>query len=369
MSFKPSVRVRLTALYAAVLVVSTAALLAASYVLLRGQLERTLPADLADEALADVAGQYVLGLVGATLLAVALGWALAGRALRPLAQITATARRISEERLGERVGLGPGPDDELRELAATLDAMLDRLEASFEGQRHFVANASHELRSPLTVIRTEAEVALADPDASREELREALGHVVDAADRTEVLLEALLLLARSQSGQARRERLDLADAAREAVAATDADELRLRIDAPPAPAVGDRALIERLAVNLVDNAARYNRPGGWVEVVTGRDAGWSWLRVSNSGPVVSPEDAHRLTQPFERLGHRAGRGGSGLGLSIVRSVTEQHGGTLTIRPREEGGLEVEVRLPEAGARSAGPTGRAAPAPAASGSPA
>ena len=355
-----SVRLRLTALYAAVLLMSTAVLLVASYLLLERQLDRTLPPDLANEALDEIAGQYVIGLIGATLLAVALGWGLAGRALRPLAQITETARRITEERLGERVALAPGPQDEVRELAGTLDAMLDRLQASFGAQQRFVANASHELRSPLTVIRTEAEVALADPSAPPEELREALGHVVDAADRTEALLAALLLLARSQGAPGRREPLDLAAAARAAVAAVDAPGLDVRIDAPPAPVVGDPSLIERLAVNLVDNAARYNQPGGWLEVVTGRDEGCAWLRISNSGPVVSEEDAERLTEPFERLGHHAGPGGSGLGLSIVRAVTEQHGGALTLRPRPEGGLVVEVRL--AAARTSGssePAARAA----------
>ncbi|HYF27368.1 MAG TPA: HAMP domain-containing sensor histidine kinase [Baekduia sp.] len=346
-----TLRARLTALYAAVLVLSTAALLAASYVLLRDQLERTLPRDLADAALDDVVVQYAVGLVGATLLAVALGWALAGRALRPLTTITATARRISEERLGERVALGPGPEDELRELAGTLDAMLDRLERSFGAQRRFVANASHELRSPLTVIRTEAEVALADPDAAPAELREALEHVVEAADRTEALLEALLLLARAQAEPARREPLDLADAARRAVAAVDRSGLELRIDAPPAATSGDRALIDRLAANLVDNAVRYNRPGGEISVVTGRDGGWAWLRVGNTGAVIAEQDAARVTEPFERLGRRAGAGGSGLGLSIVRSVVELHGGTLRITPRAAGGLDVEVRLPTSADRS------------------
>ncbi|WP_205695773.1 HAMP domain-containing sensor histidine kinase [Conexibacter sp. SYSU D00693] len=346
----PSVRVRLTALYAGVLVLSTAALLAASYVVLRGQLDRTLPPELADDALADVAGQYVVGLLGATLLAVALGWALAGRALAPIARITATARRISDERLDARVGLEDGPDDELRELAATLDEMLDRLERSFGAQRRFVANASHELRSPLTVIRTEAEVALADPDATPEELREALGHVVEAADRTEELLEALLVLARSHAASGGREPLDLAAAARAAVAAVPPGQVDVTIDAPPAPAVGDRALVERLAVNLVDNAVRYNRAGGRVTVVTGRDGAWAWLRVTNTGPELSQDDATRLTEPFERLGRRAGAGGSGLGLSIVRSVVEAHGGRLAITPRPAplGGLEVEVRLPAGG---------------------
>lgn len=371
-----SVRVRLTALYAAVLVLSTAALLVASYLLLERQLERTLPGELAAEALDEIAAQYVLGLLGATLLAVALGWALAGRALAPLARITRTARRISEERLGERVALGPGPQDEVRELAGTLDAMLDRLQGAFEAQQRFVANASHELRSPLTVIRTEADVALADPDASVDELRDALAHVVEGADRTEALLAALLLLARSQAGQGRREPVDVASAARAAVAAVE-DEARARgitvhTDAPPAPAVGDPALIERLAANLVDNAVRYNRPGGWVEVVTGRDEGCAWLRVANPGPEISVQDAERLVEPFERL-HRAGSssGGSGLGLSIVRAVAEQHGGTLTLRPRAEGGLDVEVRLPAGGAggaaSSAGSTSTASSTGAASGS--
>jgi signal transduction histidine kinase len=359
---RPTVRVRLTAIYAAVLVLSTAALLGASYVLLGNQLDRTLPEDLADAALHDVGRQYVIGLVGATLVAVALGWALAGRVLAPLSHITATARRVSDERLDTRIALG-GPRDELRELADTVDAMLDRLEEAFGTQRRFVANASHELRSPLTVIRTEAEVALADPDAPREELRAALEAVVEGADRTEALLEALLLLARSHRGVVRREPVDLAAAARAAADALEreaaARDVVVRLETTPAPAAGDPPLLERLAANLVDNAVRYNRPGGSVDVRTHVAGGRAVLEVSNDGPLLAGADVARLTQPFERLGRRAGAGGSGLGLSIVASVVEAHGGTLDLASRPAGGLDVRVVLPGASSRPTGSPERAA----------
>ena len=208
-------------------------------------------------------------LLGATLLSVALGWAMAGRVLAPLSRMTATARAISEERLDRRIALD-GPRDELRELADTLDAMLDRLGEAFEAQRRFVANASHELRSPLTVIRTEADVALADPDAGPDELR-AMGEAVLAAtEQTDALLESLLVLARSQRGLEHTERVDLADAAARSAARVveaEAEErgIELRLDAVGGPAVtGDRHLLERLIGNLLENGVRHNHPGGFV---------------------------------------------------------------------------------------------------------
>jgi len=330
-----TVRVRLTALYGALFAGSVAALMAVSYLLMDGHLHRTLAPDAADAALAELATQYGLALAGSTLIALALGWAMAGRVLAPLKTIVATARRVSEARLDERIALA-GPRDELRELAETVDAMLDRLGDAFEAQRRFVANASHELRAPLTVIRTEADVTLADPAASTRELRAMGEAVLEATDRTDALLEALLALARSQRGLLRRERVDLAGFVRGAAAG----------DVRPAPVDGDPALLERLAGNLLENARRYNRPGGGVAVATGLHGGEAVLRVANDGPPLDPEVVARLAEPFER-GGRFGGGGAGLGLSIVRSVAEAHGGTLTLAARPEGGLLATVRLPAA----------------------
>ena len=350
---RPTLRVRLTATYAVLFGGSTALLLAVSYWLVGRHLDRTLPEGLANDALSELGAQYVIAFLGALVLAVGAGWAVAGRTLAPISRITRTARRVSDERLDERIAL-EGPADELRELADTLDSMLDGLAESFDAQRRFIANASHELRSPLTVIRSEAEVALANPDADVAELR-AMGEVViEAAKRNEALLESLMVLARSQRRLLRIEPVDLALVARAAIPAVSREargaDVRLRLDVEPTPAVGDRRLLERLVANLVENAVRYNERGGLVEIATGRRDGRAFVRVANTGPRISAEDAERLQAPFERLDRHADPRGAGLGLSIVRSVTEAHHGTLRIAAQAGGGLEVEAALP-AGARS------------------
>jgi signal transduction histidine kinase len=292
-----------------------------------------------------------LGLM--SLLSVGFGWAISGRVLAPLHRMTATARKLSEENLHERIGL-VGPDDELKELADTFDAMLARLESAFDSQKRFVANASHELRTPLSIIRTEVDVALANPDATPDELRR-MGEVVRrATERSQALIDGLLLLARSDRGPATLAPVDLAVLAEEALAQAAAEaaaagvELSSRLDA--APTSGDEALLGRLAGNLVENAIRHNDAGGRVEVVTGpaSDAGEVRLAVSNSGAVIDPADVDGLFEPFRRLGadRVAGRG-AGLGLSIVRSVTVAHGGRIVARPHPNGGLVVEIILPRA----------------------
>jgi signal transduction histidine kinase len=282
------------------------------------------------------------------LLAGVVGWLAAGRILAPIKRITGTARRVSDEHLDERIAVA-GPVDELRELGETLNSMLDRLEESFDSQRRFVANASHELRSPLTVIRSEAEVALANPEPDLQELRAMAESVVDASRRTEALLASLLILARSQRGLLHQSRVDLAEVAAAAAAPAEADAraegVRLALELEGAPVTGDRALLERLVSNLVENGIRYNRPGGHVRVCTGVRGGRAELRVENSGPPVDADSAGRLAEPFERLERGADRRGAGLGLSIVKAVGEAHGGSLSIAPRPGGGLVVIVELP------------------------
>ena len=351
---RPTVRARLTALYAALFGGVVAGLLGLSYWLLGRQLDRTLPPDLASETLGEVGLQYAIAFAGTLLVAVAIGWAMAGKVLAPLARITRTARRVSEERLEERIDPG-GPHDELRELAETFDSMLDRLAESFEAQRRFVANASHELRSPLTVIRSEAEVALANPENDPEELREMARAVIEATVRTEALLDGLMVLARTQRGLLRPEPLDLAAVARAAASAVSeearAADVRVRLEVEQAATAGDRRLLERLVANLVENAVRHNHAGGTVKVSTGRRNGGALIRVSNTGPHVSAEAAGRLAEPFERLDRGGDGRGAGLGLSIVHSVAEAHGGTLRLQPRDPGGLDVEVVLPSAADRA------------------
>ena len=254
---RPTVRLRLTLLYAGVFLLAGAALLTVSYILVRNnltadhvhgrvrpadQLRRAVQQEVADDALSRLRVQYALALAAMTALSVLLGWLVAGRALRPLQRITAAARRVSQDTLDERIAL-EGPRDELKELADTFDAMLERLSGAFASQRRFVANASHELRTPLTVMRTELEVTLADPEASNAELRSMAEAVHDALDRTERLVQSLLTLARSEGAITRRDPLDLAGAARTALehTARDADAARARGHRGPPPRAGGAA--------------------------------------------------------------------------------------------------------------------------------
>jgi signal transduction histidine kinase len=304
-----------------------------------------------------------LGVMGA--LSGAVGWLVAGRALRPVHAITGAARRASEENLGERLALA-GPPDELKELADTYDAMLARLDAAFASQRRFVANASHELRTPLTVMRTAIDVTLAKPGRTPAQLEDMAAEVRGAVDRAEALIEALLTLARSDRGTAAVEPADLAvlaeDALDAAAPAIRARSLRLETSLQTAPTHGDLVLLDRLVANVVDNAVRHNAAGGWIQVATGTRDGQAYLTVTNGGPVIAEDVTPLLFEPFRRLGDPAGSvPGTGLGLSIVRSVATAHQGTVAAHSRPAGGLDVTVRLPGV---PAGLPGRATAAAAA-----
>ncbi len=298
-----------------------------------------------------VQSAWALGLMA--LGSVGLGWVMAGRVLRPLQHITGAARRLSEENLHERIAL-EGPDDELKELADTFDSMLARLDAAFDAQRRFAANAAHELRTPMAIVRTEVDVALADPDASVDELRAMGAEVLRAIDRTRGLLDGLLVLARSDRGIELRHPVDLAEvaagAAGQVAGDAEAGGRTVSLDVARAPVRGDPSLLQRLGDNLLDNAVRHNEPGGWVTVRTGQTSGRSRLVVANGGPVVDPAEVEALFEPFRRgTAERTGSvAGAGLGLSIVRSVATAHGGTATATARPEGGLEVTVELPADG---------------------
>lgn len=307
------------------------------------------------EALAEAARQRVLqaGSV-AFLLAVAatvlLAWVITGQVLRPLHDVTATARRLSAESLDERLRL-PGPRDEVAELADTFDAMLDRLQAAFQSQRRFVANASHELRTPLAVVRTEVDVTLADPAADVAELRRMASVIRDATLRAQQLVDGLLVLARTEGGALRaREVADLADLAEAAlrIVASEAHSRDLQVTKrlTPALTVGDPALLERVVGNLVENAVRHNVDGGWMEVCTDLAGAHATLRVASSGDVIAPEAVTALFEPFHRGGvARTAHDGAGLGLSIVHAVVVAHGGTVHAQPVPGGGLAVTVQLP------------------------
>jgi signal transduction histidine kinase len=286
-----------------------------------------------------------LALAALAVASVALGWWAAGRVLRPLRAMTDSARRISEDNLGARLAFA-GPHDELKDLADTLDGLFARIEAAFEAQRRFVANASHELRTPLARARTLLEVALDDPDATVDSLKAVGRRVLASGEQQERLIDALLVLARSQRGLDRRTPFDLAQLADETTRLAP-DGLRLERDLSPAPTAGDPRLVRRLVANLVDNAVRHNVPGGWLAVRTGIRDGRAVLQVENSGLIVDPRDVPTLFEPFRRAGEpRVGRpDGHGVGLSIVAAVAAAHGAQLSAVPLPDGGLRIAVSFP------------------------
>src|SRR4051812_47303268 len=296
-------------------------------------------------------GLLVLVVVGA--LGVGVAYLLAGQVLRPLQQITTTARRLSAEQLDARIAL-PGPEDELKELADTFDAMLDRLQASFEAQRRFVADASHELRTPLAVMRTEVDVALADPDASAADLRSAALVVRDATMRADRLVDSLLLLARSDrlsvDGLPLRERVELPEVCALAVSTVQAEAeqraIVLTSSYAPAAVLGDRGLLERLVGNLVENGVQHNVDGGWGPVDAGTVGDRARPQGMSTRPRVPAQEGPPPFQPVRRQGTaRTARRGAGLGLSIVKAVATVHGGTVAAEARAGGGLTVTVDLP------------------------
>jgi signal transduction histidine kinase len=288
-------------------------------------------------------------LVALALVAVGVfaAWWLAGRFLRPLRTMTATAREISATNLNRRLSLA-GPEDEITELGQTLDDLFARLQASFDSQRQFVANASHELRTPLAGQRTLLQVALADPGADAPALRDACEEALQLSGQQEQLIDALLALATSERGVERWESFDLAQLSRDAAQKRrqDAQRRGIEIDAQLEPAVasGDASLVESLITNLLENAIRHNLTGGSVQISTKTTPGGPRLRVANTGAEVPPADLGRLFQPFQRHGPaRVGPAdGHGLGLAIVQAIADAHGASLTARARPQGGLEVEV---------------------------
>ncbi|GIE80392.1 two-component sensor histidine kinase [Actinoplanes philippinensis] len=300
-----------------------------------------------------IKGFSALAAVG--IVGIALAYAVTGRALRPLRDVTQTAQRLGEETLDQRIRYS-GADGEVAELARTFDAMLDRLAAAFESQKRFVANASHELRTPLAVMRTEIDVTLSDDEADVAEFRRMAKVVRNASERANGLVDALLVLARSeaQSGRrlVRKVPADLSLSVQNALSAVkvEAERLKLEVttDLGAAPVVGDPSLLDRLAGNLIENAIRYNHLLGRLWLRTESSGGQARLIVGNTGYEVEPGDVPGLFEPFRRGGwERTGSRGSGLGLSIVRAVCDAHGGTVSAVAQEGGGLEVTVALPAA----------------------
>lgn len=394
MKVRSTIRWRLTVLYGALFLVTGLILLAISYTIVRANLEneigrereqiltdlveagappeavrgigdyelddgRSVGEVMADSALAvrsealdELVVAFAIGIPVTVLLSLLLGWWAAGRALAPVARLTAAAQQLSERNLDQRIAL-EGPQDELKELADTLDAMLERLDVSFQAQRRFAADVSHEIRTPLAIIKAEAEVTIGDGLSSERERRLARA-VLAATDRAEALVAALLALGRSESTMLGCEVVDLAELAGDAIGARveAADHAGVQLDLELGTAIveGDPYLLERLLANLVDNGITHNLDaGGWLHLAVDTRPwadgmpGSVVIDVSNSGPLLSEADVERITEPFQRF--TVDRPGFGLGMAIVRSVVAAHDGVVRMRPRPEGGLHVTVELP------------------------
>jgi signal transduction histidine kinase len=375
-----TVRLRLTLLYSLLFLVAGAGLLAITYALVRsfgnfavppvssprapGSKSLSAPtpagwkqAQLKAQALATHAADLHelltrsgIALAIMAVLAVALGWLVAGRVLRPLRTMTTATQRITEHNLHERLAL-PGPGDEIKDLADTIDGLLHRLEAAFGAQRRFVANASHELRTPLTLSRALLDVTLANPRATVDDLRTMGQELIAFGEQQEQLIDALLTLATSERGLEQHEPFDLSEITADVLLGPHPEINQLGLDVQTAmtaaPAIGGPRLAERLVANLIDNALRHNVTGGHVNVATRTESGHAILTITNSGPVIPQHDIDRLFQPFQRLdSDRANHpDGHGLGLSIVQSIAAAHRATLSARTRPRGGLHIEVRFP------------------------
>ncbi|MBB5868394.1 signal transduction histidine kinase [Allocatelliglobosispora scoriae] len=355
-------RSRLTLVYTCLVLATGVLLLALTYLmLLRGGLRLPPPTPDGDtggrlraEAISDLLTRAAVPLLVVTVLATLTGWLVAGRILRPIRTISGTANRLSAENLSERVPVGR-PADELAALAATINGMLDRIQhgvaerdRALSSQRLFVANAAHELRTPLTTMRTAVDVTL-DGTPDRAELIAMAADVATAVGTAQRTLDGLLVLARSQAGPLDRMPVDLAEVAAAAVAdaadraATAA--VTVRADLLPALVGGEPVLLERMAGNLLENALRYNHAGGHVTVASGTANGEAFLRVVNTGPLVTPDEQRRMLEPFVR-GPATGIRGAGLGLSIVLAVVTAHDGVLSSTARTTGGMDIAVHLPQ-----------------------
>ena len=367
---KGTVGARFTVLYALVFLVSGIGLLGVTFLLAGSSVSNVAPGinpparsgpDAAEERIRDLQDQLavlhtqqnrqllaasLIALILMALISPVLGRVLARRVLRPLQHITTATRRISADSLDRRLAV-EGPTDEVKELADTIDELLERLEASFAAQRRFVANASHELRTPLTTVRAALDVAVAKPDPAASTVALA-DRVRPQLDRVEHLLDGLLVLARAQHGAfADDDAVDLHDLVRDALRDRDAKALRVTVGVPEGTVVrGSPALLARLVDNVIDNAVTHNEDGGWIEIVGSVTGDVAELVVETGGRSLDQGEVDRLARPFERLGGSR-VGSSGLGLSIVAAVAAAHGGRLDLHARPAGGLRVSISLPAA----------------------
>jgi signal transduction histidine kinase len=344
--FRPTVRVRLALLIVVLVVLTEVVSGVAGYLNIDYNIYNTGhgPSVLETHLHASVMLVVVLAIP------CGLAWLVAGRMLRPLRQITDTVRRITGEDLHERLALG-GPADELTELGDTFDAMLARLEAAFTAQQLFAANAAHELRTPLAVMRAELDLLLTGPRPSPAEVRDAAARLRRTVLSSERLLERLLTLTRGMVAPPEREPVPLDEIAVQTLAAAaeavGERGLTVRRELRAARAHGDSSLLGELADNLISNAVKYNQPGGWIAVGTRTAGDRVVLEVSNSGQRIADVDLDGLLEPFRRAGQQRTGNGSGLGLSIVRGIVAAHEGELRLLALVGGGLTVRVYLPAA----------------------
>jgi two-component system, OmpR family, sensor histidine kinase VanS len=362
----PSVRLKLTLSYAGFLLVAGALMFVAAWFAGRDPQSFEFVLRYVPDRLASAIGVVIPGnqsfllrvfapamaLALAFLLVVGLvgGWILAGRMLAPLARITDATRTAADGSLSHRIRL-PGRRDEFRELADAFDTMLARLEAQVAEQQRFAANASHELRTPLAITQTLLDVARSDPTTDTDDLVDRL-HRVNA--RAIDLTEALLLLSRADRRSFTREPVDLSLLVEEATETllplAEKRDVTIEGSGGVARTAGSHALLLQLTTNLVHNAIVHNQPaGGTVSVRTDARPDAVVLTVENTGEQLTPQLVSTLVEPFQRgTGRvRTDDTGTGLGLAIVRSIALAHDGTLTLAPRDGGGLCVTVRLPAA----------------------
>jgi signal transduction histidine kinase len=371
-----SVRLRFTILYGFVFLLSGAALLTIAGTMTlnsTGAMTAPAPGQVVDQPMAPTQAQAEIGRLHAQLdhqradqlqqvlegsaialavmavVSVGLGRLVAGRVLRPLRTITAATQRISADNLHERLTV-PGPADEVKELADTIDGLLERLEESFAAQRRFVANASHELRTPLATMRASLDVAVAKPEPVPAQTRALADRLRTELDQVDLLLDGFLVLARTQHrALPDRTALPLGAIVTKALAARGADirarALTVLDTVEQGVVLGSGPLLGRMVDNVIDNAIRHNEDGGWIRVATRAEGAMVRLVVETGGAVLDDVQVAQLAQPFRRIGPDRTGTGSGLGLSIVAAIAEAHDGALALHARPEGGLRVEITLP------------------------
>jgi heavy metal sensor kinase len=361
-----SIRVRLTAWYTAVLALMLVVYATATFLSVRHEFREQLAADTHADAghtveaspeerleqqLGEILVVLVLGLPIIVVLAGVGGYVLARRALAPIDHLAAEARRITADRLHERLSV-PNAHDEIGRLAAVINDTFARLESSFDQLRRFTADASHELRTPLSVIRGIGELGLGETRTAAE-YKDAMGSMLEEVDRLTRLVDTLLQLSRGDAGTIRlsSEEFDLSDLARGVASSlailAEERRQRLQVQAPqPVLVRGDRLVVRDAVVNLVDNAIKYGPQGSLIDITVRTETTEASLTVTDRGPGIPAEHQDRIFDRFYRVdeGRSRGMGGAGLGLAIAKWAVEANGGEISLVPAAEGAT-FRINLP------------------------